>query len=86
MARNPSVSLTESLQKDIAALVETGRYQNVSEVMRAGARLLLDQEAQRDAVIRRLEAAADEALKSEIVEDFDIDDFMVQKRDEWQGK
>lgn len=84
MARNPSISLTENLQKDIAELVKTGRYQNVSEVMRAGARLLLDQEEQRNAVIKRLEAAVDEALESEIIEDFDIDDFLARKRRQWQ--
>ncbi|NOZ43014.1 MAG: type II toxin-antitoxin system ParD family antitoxin [Alphaproteobacteria bacterium] len=85
MARNPSISLTEILQKDIEDLVKTGRYQNVSEVMRAGARLLLDQEAQRNAVIKRLEIAVDEALESEVVEEFDIDDFLARKRTQWQS-
>jgi len=86
MARNPSISLTENLQKDIAELVNNGRYQNVSEVMRAGARLLIDQEKQRAAVIKRLETAALEGLNSNIVENFDVDNFLKQKRQEWQTK
>ena len=86
MVRNPSISLTDNIQKEISALIKTGRFQNMSEAMRAGARLLIDKEAQRSAVIKRLEAAVDEALESEIVENFDVDDFIARKNKQWQGK
>jgi len=86
MVRNPSISLTDNIQKEISALIETGRFQNMSEAMRAGARLLIDKEAQRSAVIKRLEAAVDEALESEKVENFDVNDFIARKNKQWQGK
>jgi antitoxin ParD1/3/4 len=85
MARNPSIHLTEHQQKNIAELVSSGRYQNASEVMRAGLRLLLDQEEQRKAVITRLETAAMEGLNSDTVEEFDVDDFLARKKAQWQG-
>lgn len=86
MARNPSISLTESQQNDISQLLHTGRYQNVSEIMRASLRLLIDQEDQRSAVIKRLEQAALEGLNSDIVKNFDVDDFLARKRKDWQGE
>lgn len=86
MARNPSISLTEHQQKDIDELMKSGRYQSVSEVMRAGLRLLIDQEEQRAVVIKRLEQAAIEGLNSDTVDDFDIDGFLAKKRSEWGSK
>lgn len=85
MARNPSIHLTEHQQKNIAELVSSGRYQNASEVMRAGLRLLLDQEEQRKAVITRLETAAIEGLNCDAVEEFDVDDFLARKKAQWQA-
>jgi|28_taG_2_1085356.scaffolds.fasta_scaffold00277_7 antitoxin ParD1/3/4 len=41
-----NVVLTETLDQLIQALVASGRYQNVSEAMRAGLRLLEQEEAQ----------------------------------------
>lgn len=41
-----NVVLTETQDQLVRALVETGRYQNVSEAMRAGLRLLEQEEAQ----------------------------------------
>jgi len=86
MARNPSISLTERQQENIAQLVNSGRFQNVSEVMRAGLRLLVDQEEQRAAVVATLQAAALEGLNSDVAKDFNVDDFLARKRDQWQGK
>ncbi len=86
MARNPSISLTEHQQKDIDDLMKSGRYQSVSEIMRAGLRLLIDQEEQRAVVIKRLEQAAIEGLNSDTVDDFDIDAFLAKKHSEWSGK
>lgn len=64
MSRNPSVSLTEHQQRFITSLVESGRYHGVSEVVRAGLRLLEEREEQRQAMIRRFEAAVQEGLDS----------------------
>ena len=64
MSRNPSISLTDHQQAFVAALVESGRYHGVSEVMRAGLRLLEEQEERREAALRLLEAAVQEGLDS----------------------
>lgn len=64
MSRNPSVSLTNHQQEFVEQLVQEGRYQGVSEVVRAGLRLLEEQEAKHKAFIARLEAAVEEGLAS----------------------
>ena len=56
MSRNPSVSLTAHQQAFVADLVASGRYHGVSEVIRAGLRLLEDQEVARIAAIESLRA------------------------------
>ncbi len=55
--RIPGIALTEHQQRFIAALVESGRYHGVSEVVGAGLRLLEAQEETRMAAFRRIEAA-----------------------------
>ena len=64
MSRNPSISLTAHQEAFVAKLVESGRYHGVSEVMRAGLRLLEDQEERRLAALRRIENAVQEGLDS----------------------
>lgn len=64
MTRNPSVSLTAHQQEFIAELVKSGRYQGVSDVVRAALRLLEEQEERNRAYIARLEAAVAEGLAS----------------------
>lgn len=62
MSRNPSVSLSDHQQEFVQTLVSSGRYHGVSEVVRAGLRLLEDEEERRDAERRRLKAGVDEGL------------------------
>ena len=57
--RRPS---RDPLEQDINELVETGRYQNRSEVIRAGLRLLLQQEAQNSAKLEALRNATSSGL------------------------
>jgi antitoxin ParD1/3/4 len=57
----PNVSLTPELEGFAEACVASGRFGNVSEVMRAALRLLQDQEAKRDAFTRMLERVGREA-------------------------
>lgn len=57
----PNVSLTPELEGFAETCVASGRYGNVSEVMRAALRLLQDQEAKRDAFTRMLERVGREA-------------------------
>lgn len=64
MTRNPSVSLTSEQQKFVSRLVKSGRYSGVSEIMRAGLRLLERDEAQREAMIRSVEDSVRQGLSS----------------------
>ncbi|AHC78645.1 putative transcriptional regulator [Pseudomonas aeruginosa SCV20265] len=50
------------MEQDINELVETGRYQNRSEVIRAGLRLLLQQEARNSAKLEALRNATSSGL------------------------
>ena len=56
-----NVVLPDPLEQDINELVETGRYQNRSEVIRAGLRLL-QQEAQNSAKLEALRNATSSGL------------------------
>ena len=62
MLRNPSISLTEHQQEFVQTLVASGRYHGVSEVVRAGLRLLEDKEERRAAERRRLQAGVEAGL------------------------
>ena len=53
-----NVVLTERQENLIEALVQSGRYQNASEVMREGLRLIENREAQEAAKLEGLRAAA----------------------------
>jgi antitoxin ParD1/3/4 len=59
MATN--VHLTPDLENFARECVESGRYNNVSEVMRSALRLLQDSEAQRNAFMAMLRASRREA-------------------------
>ena len=76
MARNTSISLDAHFSDFLAREVATGRYGSASEVVRAGLRLLEDQEARLSAL--RSALSAGEA--SGEPEPFDFDAFMAAKR------
>ena len=54
MAKNTSVSLGNHFEGFIAHQIESGRYSSVSEVLRAGLRLLEDSEDKLSALRRML--------------------------------
>lgn len=76
MASNTSISLDEHFSAFLAREVSTGRYRSASEVVRAGLRLLEDQETQMTA----LRAALVAGEESGEPEQFDFDAFIVSKR------
>lgn len=57
-----NVVLPEPLEQDIENLVTTGRYQNASEVIRAGLRLLLQHEAEESAKLEALRNATSRGI------------------------
>lgn len=58
-----NVALSPHQHELVESLVSTGRYQNASEVLRAGLRLLEQREAEEAARIDALRAAADVGWK-----------------------
>jgi antitoxin ParD1/3/4 len=67
MGRNTSVSLGHHFDTFIEEKVTMGRYQNTSEVIRAGLRLLEEEENR----IALLSSAIKEGINSGIASDFD---------------
>lgn len=75
MVRNTSFSLSEHFTGFIEEQIQSGRYSSASDVVRAGLRLLEEDEAR----FRRLREAIDEGFASDPVEDFDWDEFRKGK-------
>jgi antitoxin ParD1/3/4 len=79
-----NVVLSEHQHELVEALVKSGRYQNASEVLREGLRLLEREEAEEAAKIAVLRRAAEEgwsdlaARRFDDVDDESLDDFVGQ--------
>jgi antitoxin ParD1/3/4 len=58
-----NVNLTPELERFAQACVESGRFNNVSEVVRSGLRMLQEAEERRAAFLASLEAAHAEGLR-----------------------
>lgn len=76
MAANTSISLDDHFTSFLAREVATGRYRTASEVVRAGLRLLEDQEAQMSA-LRAALIAGEESGEPEL---FDFEAFISSKK------
>ncbi|MFV0390833.1 MAG: type II toxin-antitoxin system ParD family antitoxin [Paludibacteraceae bacterium] len=66
--KNTSISLGNYFDQFVSSQVAAGRYKNVSEVVRAGLRLLEDEESK----LTALRAAIQKGLDSPRVENFDF--------------
>jgi len=73
MPRNTSVTLGEHFDKFVAEKIQQGRFQSVSEVIRAGLRKLETDEIKLQALREKLQAGED----SPIVDDFDGERFIA---------
>lgn len=67
MSKNTSVSLGNYFDQFVNSQVDAGRYKNVSEVIRAGLRLLENEENK----VTALRNAIEEGIDSGVAEDFD---------------
>lgn len=66
MGRNTSISLGDHFEKFVDNKVTTGRFKNASEVIRAGLRLLEEEETK----LIALRKAIDDGFKSGFVKNF----------------
>ena len=76
MAQNTSISLDQHFSDFLAKEVDSGRYRSASEVVRAGLRLLEEQETQ----LAALRAALIAGETSGTPEEFDFDAFIAAKK------
>lgn len=72
MARNTSVTLGDHFEAFITSKIQQGRFQSVSEAVRAGLRKLEEDEARLDMLRTRLRAGED----SPVAENFDSREFL----------
>jgi antitoxin ParD1/3/4 len=75
MAKNKSITLGNHFDHFVDDQVNDGRFSNASEVVRAGLRLLEDEESKQ----RALRAALDEGMASGDAVEFDSDEFIKRK-------
>lgn len=71
--KNTSISLGNYFDQFVNAQISGGRYKNVSEVIRAGLRLLENEESK----IAALKNAIQQGLNSPKVENFDFDKHLT---------
>jgi len=76
MSKNTSISLGDHFTKFIESQLADGRYGSTSDVVRAGLRLLEDQETK----LAALRAALIEGENSGPSQPIDIDAFIARKR------
>ncbi len=76
MAKNTRVSPGAHFERFIGERLKTGRYGNASEVVRAGLRLLEDEEAK----LEGLRAALDEGEASPLAKDYSLENVLKRVR------
>ncbi len=76
MPKNTSVELGDEIAGFIEGQVKAGRYGSASEVIRAGLRLLQDEETR----LAALRAALIAGEQSGAPQPFDIDDFIASRK------
>ena len=67
MSKNTSISLGNYFDEFVQSSISQGRFKNVSEVIRAGLRLLEEEESK----VSALKSAIQEGIDSGIAHDFD---------------
>ena len=72
MSKNTSITLGSYFDEFIQSILTEGRYKNASEVVRAGLRLL-EEEEKKTALLRK---AMEDGINSGWAEDFDPDEHL----------
>ena len=81
MPRNTSVTLGEHFDDFVSQKIAEGRFQSVSEIVRAGLRRLEEDEAKLEALRMKLKAGK----KSPLIEDFNASQFLAELRGKSAG-
>lgn len=76
--KNTSISLGDHFDEFVKSQVSEGRYKNVSEVIRAGLRILEDEESKTQA----LKAAIQKGLDSPSISNFDFKENLKKLKQE----
>ena len=76
--KNTSISLGNHFEEFVSGQVSSGRYKNVSEVIRAGLRLLEDEESK----VIALKAAIQEGLDSHQIDNFNFKENLIKLKEE----
>lgn len=79
--RTTSVALGSHFENFVGTAVESGRYNNASEVIRAGLRLLEENEER----LQALKSAIDEGEQSGIATDFDAAEHLRKLKADYYG-
>ena len=77
-SKGMNVSLTPELEQFAKGLVDSGRYNSRSEVVRDALRLLEDQERLRELKLEALREKIQEGLESGPATEWDIDEFLTE--------
>jgi len=77
MGKNTSIALGEHFEDFVKFRIKEGRYKNASEVIRAGLRLLEEEEQK----FYALKSAIQEGIDSGIVEDFDPKEHLKKMKE-----
>lgn len=84
-----NVVLTDHLAAVVDGLVASGRYQNASEAIRQGVRLLEEEEARAEALLKRIMVGYEQAERGEFVEGSTeevFDRVMARAEARWAGR
>ena len=81
MGKNTSFTLNDHFASFIDTQVRQGRYTSASDVVRAGLRLLEEEEAKLETLRAALIAGEESGPSTE----FDFDDFLARKRAQHNG-
>ncbi len=79
MPRNTSVTLGDHFDSFVSAKIAQGRFQSVSEAVRAGLRRLEEDEIKLEALRAKLQAGEE----SPLVEEFSAQNFLAEMREKY---
>ena len=81
MSKNTSISLGNYFDQFVQSQVSAGRYKNVSEVIRAGLRLLENEEAKAIALKNAIQEGVDSGIAHEFDPKKNLDELKEKRRE-----